>query len=425
MPRLKQRQHGLVEGARAGRRRLPYADRSGDGLSEQRAGGLEIFMWSRLAVWMAALLALLWFEPKPAPLQQQGDNPLLHDLGYVTDVWARLDSAWFLRIAEHSYASDAGAAAFYPLYPSVLAVLGRLLFGHFLLAGLIVSLACGAGAFVLLHRLAEERLGADGARRTVLYLAIFPTSLFLQAVYSESLYLLLVLAAFLLAERRRWGPSGLAAGLAILTRSAGVALLPALAVLAWRAPERRSALARLTIAPISFALYPLLLWWQVNDPFRFARAQDLWHRHLSAAGPLGGVWDGLRAGYAGARQLADTSSGHVYWPIEDAEPVHAAMVNLSALLYLVLFALLTVVVWRRFGAPYGLFCTVSLALPLSVPADRWPLLSLPRFGLVIFPLFLALGALGGRPRAHVAIVCVSSILLGVTVVQWALWQWVA
>jgi len=84
-----------------------------------------------------------------------------------------------------------------------------------------------------------------------------------------------------------------------------------------------------------------------------------------------------------------------------------------------------VLVWRRFGAPYGLFAAVSLAIPLSVPSERWPLLSIPRFGLTIFPFFLALATIGGRPRAHTAILAVSSLLLGVAVVQWALWQWVA
>jgi hypothetical protein len=69
---------------------------------------------------------------------------------------------------------------------------------------------------------------------------------------------------------------------------------------------------------------------------------------------------------------------------------------------------------------------VSLAIPLSYPSSRWPLLSMPRFGLVIFPLFLALAALtAGRPRLHTAAVATSALLLGVTVVQWALWQWVA
>ena len=87
---------------------------------------------------------------------------------------------------------------------------------------------------------------------------------------------------------------------------------------------------------------------------------------------------------------------------------------------------LTVVAWRRFGAPYGLFATLSLAIPLSYPSSRWPLLSIPRFGLVIFPLFLALAAItADRPRLHTAVVACSALFLGVAVVQWALWQWVA
>ena len=61
-----------------------------------------------------------------------------------------------------------------------------------------------------------------------------------------------------------------------------------------------------------------------------------------------------------------------------------------------------------------------------MPSSRWPLLSLPRFGLAIFPLFLALAVIGGRsPRAHTAIVGLSALLLGVFVTQWALWSWVS
>jgi len=51
--------------------------------------------------------------------------------------------------------------------------------------------------------------------------------------------LALVLGAFLLAERGRWLGAGTITGLAVLTRISGVALLPALALLAWRQPERR------------------------------------------------------------------------------------------------------------------------------------------------------------------------------------------
>jgi Mannosyltransferase (PIG-V) len=399
-----------------------------------RSPAVGIFLWSRAAIWAGALFAWLVFEPNHHPNVARWDDPTLtRDLGWVTDVWARWDSVWFLRIAEHGYGATSGvAAAFYPLYPLTLAGLGRAFGGHYVLAGIVISLACALAAFVLLYRLAEDRLGAEGARRSVLYLAVFPMALFLGAVYSESLYLLLAIAAFLLAERGRWLGAGLVTGLAILTRIAGVALLPALAVMAWRRPDRWRALASLCVAPLVFSAYPLYLGIERGDAFAFARSQGFWNRHVSAAGPLGGIWDGLRAAWAGVEQLVSGSHTHVYWtPVQpgrgpgETDPMRAAAVNLECFAFLVLFVALTVIAWRRFGAPYGLFCAISLAIPLSVPSHRWPLLSMPRFGLVLFPCFLALAVLGGRPRVHTAILVVSSIMLGVAVTQWALWQWVA
>jgi hypothetical protein len=271
-----------------------------------------------------------------------------------------------------------------------------------------VSLAATLGAFLLLHRIAEERLGVDGARRTVLYLALFPMALFLQAVYSESLYLLLVLGAFALAERGRFAAAGVTTGLAILARVTGLALLPALALIAWRSRDQLRSFAGLALALPVAAVYPLVLWQQVGDAWAFVHAQERWHRHLSPAGPLGGTWDAL-----------------THWVPPGADRQHAIAENVEALVFLVLLIALAVLAWRRFGAPYGLFAVVSLAIPLSLPSDRWPLLSMPRFALVIFPIFLALASLGGRPRVHTAVVAVSSLFLGIGVAQWALWQWVS
>jgi hypothetical protein len=388
-----------------------------------RAGqrhALDIYLWSRAAIWIAAIFAFFFFEPNRHPNADRWDTARLHDLGYFTDIWARWDSDFFLRIAQNGY--DDASAAFHPLYPALIAVLGRAFFGHYILAGLVVSLLCCLGSFVLLHRLAKQRLDAEGARRSVLYLAVFPMALFLQAVYSESLFLLLVLAAFALAERNHFAGAGLVAGLAILTRAAGLALLPALALLAWRHRDRLRALARVALAVPVAAIYPLVLWQQVGDPWAFTDAQDRWHRHLSHAGPFGGIWDGLVAGWRGLEQFVVGHGTHV----PAANPMHAAAENVQALVFLAVFLALTVVAWRRFGAPYGLFAALSLAIPLSYPSSRWPLLSIPRFGLVIFPLFLALAAVTAtRPRLHTAVVACSALGLGIAVVQWALWQWVA
>ena len=174
-------------------------------------------------------------------------------------------------------------------------------------------------------------------------------------------------------------------------------------------------------------MYPLYLWRESATPGRSCTRRESGSRHLSPAGPLGGIWDGLRAGWAG-RRAARVRLAHARLldgGRADTDPIRAAAINLENLAFLVLFVALTVVAWRRFGAPYGLFAAVSLAIPLSVPSERWPSLSIPRFGLTIFPFFLALAVIGRRPRAHTAILCVSSLLLGVAIVQWALWQWVA
>jgi hypothetical protein len=357
---------------------------------------LRIFLWSRVAIWLTAAVTVLAFESSLNPERGRWDSERLHELGRAIDVWARWDSDWYLRIAEHGYSWPSSTPAFFPLYPLLVGSLGRLLAGHYLLAGVLVSLIAAAGAFVLLHRLALPKLGSDGARRAVLYLALFPTALFLGAVYSESLFLLLAIGAFLLAERSRFGWAGLAAGLALLTRPAGVAVVFAIALFAWRAQHRSGALARVAAAPALFALYPLALWLWIDRPLAFLDAQEtVWRRTISPYGPLAGLWQAAR------------------------DPV------VPELLFLVVVLALAAYAWRQFGAPYGAYALVAIALPLAAPADGRPLLSITRFGLVAFPVLLALAELGARRWVHVATLCVCVTWLAFSVVKWARWEWVA
>ena len=121
-------------------------------------------MWSRAAIWLAAVLAFLVLVPDGDPTSLRRDDPtLISDLGFATDVWARWDSYWFIEIARGGYDASEQAAAFYPLYPTLLAGLGRILLGHYVLAGIVLSLLASAAAFVLLHDLAR-RLAEPGAR---------------------------------------------------------------------------------------------------------------------------------------------------------------------------------------------------------------------------------------------------------------------
>lgn len=345
-------------------------------------------MSTRAAIWVAAGLALAWFPG--------------HGSAFGTGLWLRADSNWYTSIAQHGYGADPDhMPAFFPLYPLVIAGLGRAL-GSYSLAGLIVSLVCCAVAFELLWQLALPRLGAAGAARSVLYLALFPMAVFLGAVYSESLFLALCLAAFVLAERDHWVWASMAAGGATLTRSVGVAVVCGLLVMAW--PTMRK-LAWLALVPLVFAAFPVALHFQAHDAWAFAHAQDNWQRHLSAAGPLGGLWDGIAALW----HTTDNFSERYY-----------LAVNIEDLLYVVPFVALLPLIWRRVGKPYAVFTAVALAVPMAWPASTgdFPLFSMPRFTILAFPGFIAAAVLGERPWVHTTIVAASSLLLGVAVVQW-------
>jgi hypothetical protein len=248
-------------------------------------------------------------------------------------------------------------------------------------------------------------------------------ALFLQAVYAESLFLFLTLASFVAAERVRWVPASVLAGLACLTRPAGIALVPALALMAWRSRERLRACASLLAVPGVFLAFPIVLDIRLGSPWGFLHAERFWHRSVSHIGPLEGLWRGARAAWAGVLQLTVGSDQHWYWT--PVNPARAAALNIEYLLYAVVFCWLAFVAWRRIGAAYGLYAAVSVALPLSAPSDTYPLLSMPRLMLTVFPAFMALAAVANGERARLAVLGVSAALLGVSLAQWATWQWVS
>jgi hypothetical protein len=158
----------------------------------------------------------------PAPV-----TPGWHNL--VT-AWERFDGLWFLRIATAGYVDGDGSAAFFPLYPLLIRFLSPVLGGHPLAAAYLVSHLAALGSLAFVYFLTASEWNERMARRSVLYLAVFPTSLFLLAPYSESLYLLLALACLWGARRKLWAVAGLAGAAAAATRNLGMLLVVPLAV---------------------------------------------------------------------------------------------------------------------------------------------------------------------------------------------------
>ena len=100
--------------------------------------------------------------------------------------------------------------------------------------------------------------------------------------------------------------------------------------------------------------------------------------------------------------------------------------NLSHLALLVVAAWLTWVAWRRLGAAFGAYSAATLVIALSAPAEGFPLVSLPRFLLADFPLFLALASLTlERPRARDVLLATFAALGAAAAAAFARGIWVA
>jgi Mannosyltransferase (PIG-V) len=381
------------------------------------------FLLIRVGFWLGAAVTLLWSPIRDAVAQP----PFRAWIGlgdWLFDTFAQWDSVWFLHIARHGYDLKE-TAAFFPLYPLVVRGVSEVLRSD-VAAAVLVSLAAGTVAVVVLHRLARRLLGEAGAETTVLLVALYPTAFVFTAAYSDGLFLALAAWSFLAAVERRPLLAGVLGGLACATRLVGLALLPALLVLLWPSGRRGFLrLAPLLLLPAAVAAYALYLDHKLGDPWAFIHAQGVyWHRHVHGAGPLTGLWLALKDGYQGASELVQHLPRAPHGTFEHRD--QWASWNVVNLVLLAAAAWLTWVAWRRLGIAYGLFSVATLLIVLTSPADLVPLVSLPRFLLGDFPLFLALGLLlRDRPTARLWTLVAFAAIGGAAAAAFAHHVWIA
>ncbi len=364
------------------------------------------FWGSRALVWLAGLAALALFGV--APHSSLHLDPLgltepfgSHALDTLLAPALRWDAAHYLRIAAYGYTSGP-ETAFFPLYPLLMASggpgVGSLAFG------LGLSLGAALGGLLLLHRLVRIDFGPRVAAATISIVAWFPGSLALSGVYTESLFLLLSVGSVYFARSGGWARAGMLGALAAATRSAGILLVvPLLLVYGWgpradreegspdavaRRSGRRYRLDRsvlwIALVPLGLIAYSLYLNHIRGEPLGFVGAQGGWDRVVA---PLAGIpmaaWKALQ-GLTGFLPGVGPDS-----PLAPSGPL-VGLRNTALLGFLLLALWLLRESWRRLPAAYTAYAAVALALPLSAPAADEPLESLPRFMVVIFPLWIAL-----------------------------------
>jgi Gpi18-like mannosyltransferase len=322
----------------------------------------------------------------------------------LAEIFAAWDSGWYFAVARYGYYTSSfgqSDVAFFPLYPLLIRTLTwpfeERVDQAIWVSGVVVSVVALTAAMLALYRLAEEWLGSRAAaRRTILYLAVFPFSFFFTRVYTESVFLLVSVMAVAGAYRGRWWSAGVWGALTALTRPNGILIgLPLflMAVLdrpGWTQLRRR--LTALSLVPAGLGLYCLYCWNLTGDPLYWLNAEEHWDYSV---GNL--PWE----------QLVIVSEALVRDGFEAfLTSTEVAPYQLVHGVVGVLGLALTPLVFQRLGPAMGAYVLVSLLVPLSGSE----LEGIGRYTLVLFPLFMAVATIESS-RLRDTIVIVSTLFL--------------
>ena len=375
---------------------------------------LIVFAFSRLLFLGSGAVAaamLPWAKPFPSAVVPPG----------LLDYWAHWDGAWYSDIAMHGYRTPT-STAFFPLFPMLLRV-GTALGGGPALWGVLISLAALPFAMYFLYRITEKLRGVKAARIATLTFAFFPTAFFLNATYTEALFVAFTTGSFWAAYvRRDLLLAGLLGALAAATRNFGVLLLIPLGY-EWLRNRREfgwGGVWEIGIVPTGLLGYMLFLWLRFGDTLIFFGAQGAyWRRELTdPATALEMAWTRAREGLS---HLLDPAA--LFLDPRGGDAVLEAY-NTISFAFLVLLLVLVTIGIIVLPPKLSVYTSLVTLLPVLTPNPDIPLMGLPRYALGAFPLFLILGYLLSHSRLALYLWLIISSCLGMAFTAlFVTWRW--
>ena len=306
------------------------------------------------------------------------------------EIWHRWDALNYQKLAQFGYSATGEMQpllVFYPLYPWLVRFV-TLITRDYLASAFVISTLASLVTSIVFLRLVRLDYSKELAQRAVWFLFIFPTSYFLHIGYTESLFLMLALSSVYNARKGRWFLAGLFGALTCLTRANGLILLPVLAVEAahqyWTTRRWSWQWLWIAVAGLGFGGYLLLNRQVTGNAFAFTSLmQEFFFKSLSS--PLTGIDSVLNA----LRRA----------------PGEAEMVGMQELIFITLGLVCTIFSWIKLRPSYSIWMTGNWLLFVSVSF----VLSVPRYTLTMFPIFILFAMLASR-RVWFAGITVWSIL---------------
>jgi hypothetical protein len=397
-----------------------------------RSGDVSAFRWAlvifvTMRVSLSLIAALALFQFPLYPITYYHDVPPVSPgiANALLGVWQRFDTLWYTRIAMQGYAQGDGSTVFFPFYPLLMRLVGKLFLGNYLLGGIIVSNVAYFLALVYLYKLSQLEFDSQVAARTVVYLSVFPTAFFFLGAYTESPFLLFAVAAFYYARKGSWLAASVMGLLAALTKQLGLLLLLPLLYeyLAQNSKfqfpssnfQLQGDVLLLALIPIGTVAFLLFRHFHIGEPFLVETYRMQWAANISwpwsnIAGSLAAIFN---SGRFPALNPEDTLWRRIFYNSFDLACVG-------------LFLFLAIVSFRRLRLSYGLYM-VSVLFVVLMQNFRppYPIASLPRYVLMLFPGFVVLGTMVKNEALHWAMVAFSTMLLALFTAMFATWRWVA
>jgi hypothetical protein len=326
----------------------------------------------------------------------------------------RWDAGWYLAIAKEGYSIPPGApgqsnVAFYPLLPLLIRIV-YLVVPSWRLAGALVVHAALAGAVLYLDALVRLDHDRRTGLRAVVALLLYPTAVFLTAIYTESLLLLALLGAVYHARRGQWWAAGLWGLVAGLTKTVGVVALVPIVWEYWRAAPwrgvrwraRLAQVAPLALIPLGAVAYLGYLRLRFGTVQVYFDTQTVWYRR---GGFQPFLTDGPEFLRAFLRGEGEAVVNYFYPPGAATLPSAGAFMLLDLAFILIAF-IVGLAITFRLRASYGLLVLAGAVLTAYSGSPQ----SLNRYTLILFPIPIACAIAARRPALGFALLTLSGLL---------------
>ena len=377
---------------------------------------------TRVCLALASWFSLRIFDRLPLYPAQRPDTFFPNNPGL--DGWVRWDSAHMIELARAGYGagntSPGEGWGFFPLYSMLMRGLVEITFlpvteKNLALAGLVIANLCFIALVGLLARWSASLFGDQASRMTILLLCLSPFAYFFNAAYTESLFVLLVVATLMLANANRWIAAGLVAGLATATRLVGLALVPAILYLAWK---RKISLIE-TVTAVGLSMYGVFAFgvyaaFETGNPFQYFEAQANWGNWGDHVG------DYIRLFVTNPREAIGGDPRHLIILLNVALLIAVLTVNQMTFSIAVLAWLPAV--WRRLDPATAVYTTLIV---VAQGAMTW--VSLGRYLLPAVGIYLVAGRWLAEPNrspwTRDSVVAVGTIALTTLLILFAHGFW--